>query len=100
MLKLILAGAAAMPLAAGATVAATGIAWVDVREGGPRGTHVVVPVPLLAAEVAAAFVPVPTSTTSWARRASTWARPARSWTRCASRRTASWCGSRRRTRRS
>jgi hypothetical protein len=59
MLKLILASAAAMPLAAGATVAATGIAWVDVREGGPNGTHIVVPVPLLAAEVASAFVPIP-----------------------------------------
>ncbi len=59
MLKLILATAAAMPIAAGATVAATGIAWVDVREGGPNGTRIVVPVPLLAAEVATAFVPVP-----------------------------------------
>ena len=59
MLKLILAGAAAMPLAAGATVAATGVAWVDVREGGPSGTRIVVPVPLLAAELAASFVPMP-----------------------------------------
>jgi hypothetical protein len=59
MLKLILAGAAAMPIAAGATVAATGIAWVDVREGGPNGTRIVVPVPLLAAEVAASVVPIP-----------------------------------------
>lgn len=59
MLKLILAGVAAMPIAAGATVAATGIAWVDVREGGPNGTRIVVPVPLLAAEMVAAFAPVP-----------------------------------------
>lgn len=59
MLKLILASAAAMPIAAGATVAATGIAWVDVREGGPNGTHIVVPVPLLAAEVVTAFAPIP-----------------------------------------
>lgn len=59
MLKLILATAAAMPIAAGATVAATGVAWVDVREGGPNGTHIVVPVPLLAAEVVSAFAPVP-----------------------------------------
>lgn len=59
MLKLILAGAAAMPIAAGATVAATGIAWVDVREGGPNGTRIVLPVPLLAAEMAAAFAPIP-----------------------------------------
>lgn len=59
MLKLILAGAAAMPLAAGATVAATGVAWVDVREGGPNGTRIVMPVPLLAAEMAASFAPIP-----------------------------------------
>jgi hypothetical protein len=59
VLKLILASAAAMPLAAGATVAATGIAWVDVREGGPNGTRIIVPVPLLAAEVAASFAPIP-----------------------------------------
>jgi hypothetical protein len=59
MLKLILVTAAAMPVAAGATVAATGVAWVDVREGGPNGTHIVVPVPLLAAEVASAFAPIP-----------------------------------------
>lgn len=59
MLKLILATAAAMPIAAGATVAATGIAWVDVREGGPNGTRIVVPVPLLAAEVVSAFAPIP-----------------------------------------
>jgi hypothetical protein len=59
MLKLILAGAAALPIAATGTVAATGIAWVDVRDGGANGTRIVVPVPLVAAEVAAAFVPMP-----------------------------------------
>jgi hypothetical protein len=59
MLKLILAGAAALPIAATGTVAATGIAWVDVREGGPNGTRIVLPVPLVAAEVAAAFIPTP-----------------------------------------
>ena len=59
MIKILLAGVAAMPLAAGATVAATGVAWVDVREGGPGGTRIVVPVPLLAAELAASFVPIP-----------------------------------------
>ncbi|MET0553731.1 MAG: hypothetical protein ABW221_11880 [Vicinamibacteria bacterium] len=59
MLKLILAGAAALPIAATGTVAATGIAWVDVREGGPEGTRIVLPVPLVAAEIAAAFVPTP-----------------------------------------
>jgi hypothetical protein len=59
MLKLILAGAAALPIAATGTVAATGIAWVDVREGGPNGTRIVLPVPLVAAEIAAAFIPTP-----------------------------------------
>jgi hypothetical protein len=59
MLKLILAGAAALPIAATGTVAATGVAWVDVREGGPNGTRIVVPVPLVAAEIAAAFIPTP-----------------------------------------
>lgn len=59
LLKIMLASAAAMPLAAGATVAATGVAWVDVREGGPNGTHIVVPVPLMVAEVAASFAPIP-----------------------------------------
>ena len=59
MLKLILAGAAALPIAATGTVAATGVAWVDVRDGGPNGTRIVVPVPLVAAEIAAAFIPTP-----------------------------------------
>lgn len=59
MLKLILAGAAALPIAATGTVAATGVAWVDVREGGPNGTRIVLPVPLVAAELAAAFIPTP-----------------------------------------
>lgn len=59
MLKLILAGAAALPIAATGTVAATGVAWVDVRDGGPNGTRIVLPVPLVAAEIAAAFIPTP-----------------------------------------
>jgi hypothetical protein len=59
MLKLILAGAAALPIAATGTVAATGVAWLDVREGGANGTRILVPVPLVAAEVAAAFIPTP-----------------------------------------
>ena len=59
MFKLILLGAAALPVVATGTVAATGVAWVDVREGGANGTHIVIPVPLVAAEVAAAFVPMP-----------------------------------------
>jgi hypothetical protein len=59
MLKLILAGAAALPIAATGTVAATGIAWVDVRDGGANGTRIVLPVPLVAAEIAASFIPTP-----------------------------------------
>jgi hypothetical protein len=59
MFKLLLVGAAALPVVATGTVAATGVAWVDVREGGAHGTHIVVPVPLVAAEVAAAFIPMP-----------------------------------------
>ena len=57
MLKLVLAGAIAIPAAATATVAATGVAWVDVQEGGRDGHRIVVPVPLLLAETAVAFVP-------------------------------------------
>jgi len=48
---------AAIPLALMALFGATGILWVDVREGGSDGHHIVVPVPLLAAQAAAAFVP-------------------------------------------
>jgi hypothetical protein len=57
MLKLILAGAVAVPAAGAAVVAATGVAWVDVQEGGRDGHHIVVPVPLALAQTAAAFVP-------------------------------------------
>lgn len=57
MLKLLAAGAIAIPAVAAATVAATGVAWVDVKEGGRHGHRIVVPVPLLVAEAAAAFVP-------------------------------------------
>ena len=56
MIKLLVAGAIAVPTVTTATVAATGIAWVDVRDGSDR---IVVPVPLLLAEVAASFVPKP-----------------------------------------
>ena len=58
MLLKIAAAVAAVPLAGAATVAATGVMMVDVRESGPRGHHIVVPVPLLAAEAAARFVPM------------------------------------------
>jgi hypothetical protein len=57
MLKLVLAGAVAIPAAATATVAATGVAWVDVQEGGRDGHRLVIPIPLLIAETAVAFVP-------------------------------------------
>jgi hypothetical protein len=59
MLKLILAGAVAIPVAGAGVVAATGVAWVDVKEGGRDGMHIVVPVPLALAQTAAAFVPAP-----------------------------------------
>jgi hypothetical protein len=57
MLKILLAGAIGLPVAATATVAATGVAWVDVREGGKEGQRIVLPVPLILADVASAFVP-------------------------------------------
>jgi hypothetical protein len=40
-----------------ALVLATGLLVVDVQEGGPNGHRIVVPVPLLAAQAALAFVP-------------------------------------------
>ena len=52
MLKIVLAGVLAVPVA----VAATGVVVVDVQE--PRGgRHLVIPVPLALAQAAAAFVP-------------------------------------------
>ena len=56
MLKLLLAGAVAVPVAVGGAVAATGVVVVDVQEA-RGGHHIVVPVPLALAHVAAAFVP-------------------------------------------
>lgn len=56
MLKIIAAGALALPVVAAAGVAATGVVVVDVREGG-GGQRIVVPVPLVLAQAAAAFVP-------------------------------------------
>ena len=46
-----------VPIALLATVASLGIVVVDVREGGPDGTHVVVPVPLVLAQAAVALAP-------------------------------------------
>jgi hypothetical protein len=37
---------------------ATGVAIVDVREGGPGGSHFVVPVPLMVAQAALALAPI------------------------------------------
>ena len=55
MIMKIAAVALAVPLAAVAGVAATGVVVVDVREA--KGHHIVVPVPLVALRAAAAFVP-------------------------------------------
>jgi hypothetical protein len=57
MLKMILIGAVAVPAIAAGSVAATGVVVVDVREA-RNGSHIVVPVPLALAQVAAAFVPL------------------------------------------
>jgi hypothetical protein len=48
---------AAVPLVAVATVAGTGVAVVDVKESGPDGHHIVVPVPLLLAQAVTVFTP-------------------------------------------
>ena len=56
MLKMLLIGAVAVPTIAAGSVAATGVVVVDVREA-KGGSHIVVPVPLALAQVAAAFVP-------------------------------------------
>jgi hypothetical protein len=47
----------AIPFALLATVAALGVVVVDVRDAGPGGHHLVVPVPLLLVQTAAALVP-------------------------------------------
>ena len=57
LLLKIAAGLAALPVAAGTLVLATGVVMVDVREGGPDGSRIVVPVPLALVRTAAAFVP-------------------------------------------
>ena len=45
------------PVAMLATVASLGVVVVDVREGGPDGHHIVVPVPLVLAQAALAIAP-------------------------------------------
>lgn len=47
-----------VPIALLATVASLGVVVVDVREGGPDGTRIVVPVPLVFAQAALAIAPV------------------------------------------
>jgi hypothetical protein len=46
------------PIAMLATVASLGVVVVDVKEGGPNGHHIVVPVPLVLAQAALAVAPV------------------------------------------
>jgi hypothetical protein len=47
-----------VPVAMLATVASLGVVVVDVREGGPDGSRIVVPVPLVFAQAALALAPV------------------------------------------
>lgn len=65
MLKALALLVIGIPLALLATVLtacfATGVAVVDVREGGPDGHRIVVPVPLMIAQAALAFAPVEAS---------------------------------------
>jgi hypothetical protein len=46
-----------VPIALLATIASLGVVVVDVREGGPNGNHIVVPVPLVFAQAALAIAP-------------------------------------------
>jgi hypothetical protein len=47
-----------VPIAMLATIASLGVVVVDVREGGPGGNRIVVPVPLVAAQAALALAPL------------------------------------------
>jgi hypothetical protein len=47
-----------VPIALVATVASLGVVVVDVREGGPDGHRIVVPVPLVLAQAAVALAPM------------------------------------------
>jgi hypothetical protein len=47
-----------VPIALLATIASLGVVVVDVREGGPNGNHIVVPVPLVFAQAALTLAPV------------------------------------------
>jgi hypothetical protein len=59
MIKLV--AVLSVPAALLATVASLGVVVVDVREGGAAGSHIVVPVPLVLAQGALAFVPEDTA---------------------------------------
>jgi hypothetical protein len=48
----------AFPLALLAAVTSLGVVVVDVREGGPDGQRIVLPIPLLAAQTALLFAPL------------------------------------------
>lgn len=52
-----LAAVLSLPLLLMGVVASSSCLVVDVKEGGPDGTHIVVPVPLFLAQVALSFVP-------------------------------------------
>jgi hypothetical protein len=56
MLKIAVA-LAAVPLALTLAVAGTGVVVVDVEQFGPDGHHIVVPLPLMAVQTAAALAP-------------------------------------------
>ena len=47
-----------VPIAMLATVASLGVVVVDVREGGPDGSRIIVPVPLVLAQAALALAPM------------------------------------------
>lgn len=55
---MLLKAVTAFSLAAVGGIASMDYAVVDVQEGGPKGTHIVVPVPVLLAEAALSFAPV------------------------------------------
>jgi hypothetical protein len=57
MLLKLAAVALAVPVAGAATVAATGVVLVDVREHKANGQHLVIPVPMLPLRVLAGLVP-------------------------------------------
>src|SRR6185436_4842166 len=57
ILKPLAALAIGLPTLAGLGVAATGVMVVDVREKGPNGAHIVVPVPLALARMALVAAP-------------------------------------------